>query len=119
MWRRVDTGPIIDERRFPIFPQDTVESLKLRTMATMLSMFHDVLCRIAQNQSLPAPEVRWQRRPFTRREMEALKELTHSMEAAEIERRVRATTYPGYSGAFMIADGEIAFFPVPDRPPLA
>jgi methionyl-tRNA formyltransferase len=119
MWRKVDTGPIIEERRFPIFPQDTVESLKLRTMATMLSMFHDVLCQIAQNQNLPTPEVRWKRRPFTRREMEALKELTHSMEPAEIERRVRATTYPGYPGPVMTGNGEVAFFPVPDRPPLA
>ena len=119
MWRRVDTGPIIEERRFPIFPQDTVESLKLRTMVTMLSMFHDVVCQIAQNHNLSAPEIRWQRRPFTRREMEALKELTHSMEAAEIARRVRATTYPGYPGPFMTSDGETAFFPVPERAPLA
>ncbi|MEO5972029.1 MAG: formyltransferase family protein [Sphingomicrobium sp.] len=119
MLAKVDTGSIIEERRFPLFASDSVESLKLRTMATMLSLFHDVMCVIAARRPLPAASTQWTRQPFTRREMEALKEVKVSMPDAEAARRVRATTYPGYPGPFLVNGGQTVYYPVPDRPPLA
>lgn len=104
MLAKVDTGPIILERRFPVFQADSVASLKLRTMVTMVSMFHDIACGIAQGQKLPAADVHWTRRAFTWREMEDLKELRPSMSENEISRRVRATDFPGYPGPYMVGE---------------
>lgn len=120
MLAKVDTGDLVMERRFPVLPEDSVETLKLRTMETMVDMFREVVELIAAGQPLPRADVHWTRRPFTRREMEALKQIEHDMPQEEIDRRVRATVYPGYPGPVMrMADGSTYVFPVPDRPPIA
>lgn len=119
MAEKVDTGDIIQERRFPVFDTDTVESLKLRTMITMLAMYHDIISDIACG-NMPHPcGLQWSRRPFTRRELNDLTVIEEGMEADEVKRRIRATTYPGYPGASVTVGGETFIYPVPDRKPLA
>lgn len=119
MLAKVDSGTVVEERRFPLFPGDTVESLKLRTMVTMLAMFHDVCSLIAAGRPLPVCERQWSRKAYTRREMEALKTITPDMDEAEVARRIRAGTYPGYPGPSVTVAGHTFYYPVPDRPPLA
>jgi methionyl-tRNA formyltransferase len=119
MAEKVDTGGIVEERRFPIFPADTIETLKLRTMVTMISMFHDTICKIALGQMPGVRELAWSRRPFTRRELDELTMIDKFMPADEVLRRIRATTYPGYPGPYIEIGGEKFFFPVSDRKPLA
>jgi methionyl-tRNA formyltransferase len=119
MVAKVDSGAIVEERRFPLVPSDTVETLKLRTMVTLLSLFHDICCTIARGGPLPVAEASWSRRPYTRREMNALREITPGMDPDEVRRRVRAMTYPGYPGPTLVM-GEVSFeHRPPDRPPLA
>jgi methionyl-tRNA formyltransferase len=119
MLPKVDSGTVVDERRFPLFGSDSVESLKLRTMVTMLSMFHDICSMIAADQPLPVSERQWTRKAFTRREMNALKTITPDMDPDEIGRRIRASVYPGYPGPSITIGGFTFYHPVPDRPPLA
>lgn len=120
MLARVDTGRIVEERRFPLRPDDSVETLKLRTMEVMVAMFRDLIGPVARGEPLPAAAVHWTRAPYTRRQLEALKVITPDMDEAEVERRVRAVTYPGFSGAVLHrADGTRHPYPVPDREPLA
>lgn len=117
---KVDTGAIVAEHRFPIFESDTVEVLKLRTMAVMLGQFAGIVCRIAKGDRLHAdPSLKWTRRPFTRKELELLTVITPAMSADEIARRVRATTYPGAGGPKVTLGGVEFRSPVPDRAPLA
>jgi methionyl-tRNA formyltransferase len=115
----VDTGPIIAERRFPVLAGETVESLKLRTMAVMLALYHEVLTAIAAEKPLVAAGVTWSRRPFLRRELNALARITPDMPADEIRRRVRAMTYPGFPGPQVELGGVVFRADVPDRDPLA
>lgn len=115
----VDSGEILMERLFPVFDADTVETLKLRTMATMLGMFHEVLSGMRNGDPLPRATARWTRPPFRRRDIDALCRLSPDMTAEEIARRIRAVTYPGYPGAVMEVGGVGFPYPVPDRPPLA
>ncbi|HWT14101.1 MAG TPA: formyltransferase family protein [Allosphingosinicella sp.] len=120
MLAKVDTGLIVDERRFPLLPEDSVETLKLRTMETMVAMFRDLIALIARGEPLPLAGVHWTRRPYTRKQLHALKVITPDMDEAEVERRVRAVTYPGYPGAVLHRpDGTLHHYPVPDREPLA
>jgi methionyl-tRNA formyltransferase len=117
---RVDTGPVILERRFPVSPDNTVETLKLATMVTMLAMFRDIADGLARVEPLPAASTHWTRRPYLRRALEALKQLSPLMSAEEIARRVRATVYPGYPGpVIQRADGTTFAYPVPERSALA
>lgn len=119
MLAKVDTGAIVEERRFPVFPQDSVESLKLRTMVTMLAMFHDLCSLLAAGRPLPASAATWSRRPFTRRQMNELRRIDPAMAPDEVARRVRAMTYPGYPGPSVTLGDRTFYHPVPQRPPLA
>jgi methionyl-tRNA formyltransferase len=101
----VDTGAIVLERRFPLLPADSVASLKLRTMVTMVSMFHDVVIDLSRGQPPPVSSARWGRRPFRRAELEALCEITADMTEEEVRRRVRAVTFPGAPGARITIHG--------------
>lgn len=120
MLPKVDTGAVILERRFPVRENDTVETLKLTTMETMLAMFREIIATLAAGEPLPAADTHWTRKPFTFRQMEDLKVIVPAMPPAEISRRVRATVYPGYPGPVMrFADGRSRAFPVPQREALA
>lgn len=119
MLPKVDAGAIIEERRFPTLPGDTVEILKLRTMVTILSMFHDIAALLAEGKPLPIAGTHWTRPAYTRRQLNALTECRPAMPKAEIHRRVRATTYPGYPGAVMVTERGRVPFPVPQRAAVA
>lgn len=119
MAERVDSGEIIEERLFDVFPTDTVETLKLRTMITMLSMFHDFLAGIAGGGRATPCGKSWSRKPFTRKQLSALRQITPNMPPDEVRKRVRATTYPGYPGAAVTLGGVEFVFAPPSRPPLA
>lgn len=92
----VDTGPILLERTFEVAPDETVQSLRTRTLDLMLGMFSYVLDALPD---LGTERVAWTRKPYRRADLEALCELTADMTPVEVARRVRATTYPGKPGA--------------------
>lgn len=120
MLPKVDTGKVVLERRFPVLRDDTVETLKLSTMETMLGMFREIADTIAAGERLPEAPAHWTRKPYTFREMNALKVIDAMAEPKEIERRIRATVYPGYPGPVICyPDGETKPVPVPQRAALA
>jgi methionyl-tRNA formyltransferase len=120
MLAKVDTGAIILERRFPVDAEESVETLKLKTMDTMLAMFREIAELIRAGTPLPEAGVHWTRKPYTFREMEALKVIDHDMSEREVARRLRATVYPGFPGPVMrLPDGSTRPFPMPERAALA
>lgn len=99
MHPKVDTGPIIRVVRFPLYPTDTVLSLTQRCYAAIANVFYEIADLLLAGQPLPASPERWCRRPFRRSELDGLCRLTPDMSEEEIQRRVRATVFPGYPGA--------------------
>jgi methionyl-tRNA formyltransferase len=95
MEARPDTGQVIRDTIFPIFETDTVESLKYRTLVSMLSLFQDILCIIESGCLMPM-SIQWLREPFTKKDLENLKRITPDMSKKEVEKRIRATDYPGH-----------------------
>jgi methionyl-tRNA formyltransferase len=92
---QVDTGTIIEDRRFDVYATDTVESLKRRTMAVMLGLFVDVASALAG--AGVSGNGKWSRKPYTRKELDELCVISPEMSAEEIARRVRATAFPGFA----------------------
>lgn len=119
MNKTVDSGEIILEKQFPIFDSDTVESLKLRTLIVMSEMYHEIISKLYLDIELVPSGISWKRKPFTRRELDELMIIKPSMSESEIKKRVRATTYPGYKGPYMVKNDELFYYPVPDREPIA
>ena len=93
---QVDTGRIIAVRRFPVLPEDTVSTLLQRTYENQIALFIEIAALMAEGRDLPAAAETWTRRPFTRREFNALFRVTPDMSRAEIARRIRATSYGRY-----------------------
>ena len=100
----VDAGPIICQRLFEVSARDSVETLKFRTMVTLLAMFHDLAWLVAKGCELPRENLTWTRPAFTLKDLDKLRRIDANMSAEEIARRVRAVTYPGYAGAQIEVD---------------
>ena len=101
----VDTGLIIEQALFSVLANETVYSLKERTMLTMLHLFHQIAEKIKKGQSLKASEINWTRKPLTRKELDELGRVSQEMSREEIQRRIRAMDFKGYPGAYMELNG--------------
>ncbi|MDH3286405.1 MAG: formyltransferase family protein [Betaproteobacteria bacterium] len=88
---RVDTGAIIDVRRFPVFSSDNAGTLLARTYDYQLALFYDIVARMIRGEPLPLSGERWTREPFTRKQFSELGRMTADMTEQEVARRKRAT----------------------------
>lgn len=88
---RVDTGPIVAVKRFPVFASDNAGTLLARTYDYLLALFYDIVGCIVRGESLPVSSETWTRAPFTRRQFKELGHMTPDMTEQEIARRKRAT----------------------------
>lgn len=93
MAAKVDTGPIIAVKRFPIFPNDNIESLQARTYTYQLALFYEVMGGILRGEPLPVAEDRWKTPAYTKKQFLQLEKITTDMDEAEVERRIRATSF--------------------------
>lgn len=95
----VDAGAIIEARRFPILPTDTVATLIQRSYAVQAVLFHEIVTKLAKGEPIPSSHEVWKKKATTKKDLEALCVLTPDMPEDEMRRRIRATTFPGAPGA--------------------
>ncbi|HOW27018.1 MAG TPA: formyltransferase family protein [Elusimicrobiota bacterium] len=93
MAARVDTGPIISVKRFPVHPSDDVASLLSKTYDCQYALFREIMDLILRGKKLPESKEEWTRKPFTRTQLDEISRITPEMSPEEIQRRVRATSY--------------------------
>ena len=89
----VDSGSIIQVKRFPIKEDDTVYSVTQQCYKLIEESFYEVMGCILNNKSLPVTNEQWKRKPYTRKQLDELCTITPEMPEEEIERRIKATTY--------------------------
>lgn len=117
---KVDTGDIIKVSHFPIYKDETVESLKLKSMIHLLKLFQNIIDLIYFKKPLPQSKEYWKRKPYTRKELNELCKIdVNAMSQIEIKNRIRATTYPKAPGPYIDLYGNTFDFNVPKRPPIA
>ena len=107
----VDTGALIAVRRFPVFPDDDVASILARTYDHMFQLFLEVLGGIAKGDPMPEEPGGWTRRPYTRKEFDALFEIRPDMSEDEVRRRVRAVSYGKYQPYVRVAGRKFLYAP--------
>jgi methionyl-tRNA formyltransferase len=91
----VDSGKIIRVDRFPTYSTDSVLTLKNRSMDHLVRLFYDVFCLVKSGSALPESNENWSRKPYTRKDLLELCRITPDMDQQEINRRIRATYFPG------------------------
>lgn len=111
---KIDDGPIIAVRRFPLFPSDKVESVFARTHAMLQVLAYDVLAMIAAGEPVPKSTLAWSGKYRTRKELNDLCEIAADMSLEEVSRRVRATAFGFWRPTIQIGDHIFKL----DTPPL-
>ncbi len=101
MYEKVDAGPVVMVRRFPIFEADSVETLTDRCYFNMYSLFMDVMSTYFKKRDIPVSNEKWARKPYTRKQLNELCHITLDMDEKEVTLRVKATSFPGYPGAYI------------------
>lgn len=93
MAEKIDTGAIIAVDRFPIYSNDTIATLQQRTYDHQIVLFYRVMGYILDGINLPSAGYKWKSVPYTRKQFLALNEITPDLNAEEIARRIRATSF--------------------------
>src|SRR5690606_5646455 len=106
MQPRVDSGAIVAVRRFPVLEHDTVYSITQRCYVEIIHLFYELMTGVLNGKGLPQSTEIWTRKPYTRKQLNALCELSPDLGPEEIERRVKATTYGNKIWAYYLKDSE-------------
>lgn len=93
MLARVDTGKIIEVRRFDREKDESVFSMTQKCYKLIYASFCSIIDCIAEGKEVPISKEEWKRKPYTRKELDALSEINPQMPANEIAKRIAATTY--------------------------
>lgn len=109
MKEKVDSGKIIMTSYFDIGQNETVDTLKLKSMIHLLYIFEKIIKGIFIGEKLPKTNEKWLRKPFTRKELNELCFIDYNnMSDKEIELRIKATNFPlePKYGPYTIVDNE-------------
>jgi methionyl-tRNA formyltransferase len=93
MQNTVDSGAIIQVKRFPVKETDTVYSVTQKCYQLIEESFYEIMTGLLGGKPLPVTNERWKRKPFTRKQLDELCTITPDMTEEEIARRIKATTY--------------------------
>ena len=100
--KKVDTGKIIFVKRFPLLENDRVSDLINRTYVYLNFLFYEIISGLLDNITLPVSNLEWIKKPYTKKELDDLCKLSKKMNKEEINKRIKATTFPGKPGPIYI-----------------
>jgi methionyl-tRNA formyltransferase len=89
----VDSGNIIQVKRFGITPEDSVYTITQRCYQLIEESFYEMMELVLNGQPLPLTSETWKRKPFTRKQLDELCHIRPGMPEDEIQQRIKATTY--------------------------
>lgn len=119
MKEKVDTGDIIMTSYFEVGKEETVESLKLKSMNHMLFCFEKIINNIYNGKSLPISKEKWLREAFTRKQLEELCYIQpNCIDKKEVALKIKSTYYPGTQGAFTMIGEKKFYIPLETRKPI-
>lgn len=102
---QVDSGSIILVKRFPIAEDETVLSLTEKAYECIVVLVKTLAPQLSKGDPLKISDESWTRQPFRRTQLDALCKLTLDMTEEEMNRRIRATTFPGKPGSYICVHG--------------
>ena len=98
MTEKIDGGPILDCKRFAIYPEDTVKTLLERTHLKLQDLFFEVAPRLIKGGESQLTEMlskcsqeKWRGSARMIKELDELRTIPTNINAAELKRIIRAT----------------------------
>lgn len=103
MNERIDSGPIVECRRFPLLPQDTINTLLVRTHLKAYDLLLDTTTGLAlkgpiflESQLARFAHENWRANARKMREVDRLQMVDSSISKEELERIIRSTHMPEF-----------------------
>jgi len=100
--KKIDTGKIVSVIKFPLLDNDRVGDLINRTYVYLNYLFFEITLGILKDSTLPVSNLEWKRKPYQKKDLDKLCELSNEMNDDEINKRIKATTFPGKPGPHFI-----------------
>jgi len=92
---RIDSGQIIAVKRFPMYGNESIITLKEKTMVYLTALFYEMINYIIEGEELPKSNESWSREPYKRTDFQELCTLNLEMSEEELAKRLNATYFPG------------------------
>lgn len=99
---KIDSGDIIRIESFNILRNDTVKSLIDRTYVYLNYLFFNITLDILCNNEVKTSNLKWERKPYRKKDLDNLCKLSKTMDDDEIKKRIRATTFKGKPGPYYV-----------------
>ena len=95
MKKKVDSGNIIDLKKFKISKNETVKSLSLKTYKQMFIQFKKIIKKIRKN-NITFKKLKWSKTNFKRKDLNNLSTIKIKVKNKEIDKFIRSTYFSGY-----------------------
>ena len=105
MTPKLDDGDIINLWDMPIHPTDTPYSIYQRARHHLIIIFYETIEDILRGHSPQKVAIWPDKKLYTLAMLDELGRITPDMPEQEVERRIKATTYPGWTGAYVDLNG--------------
>lgn len=119
MGARVDSGPILAVRRFPIRDDDRCDTLSARAREACVDLFAELLPRLAEGGLPKQSTERWAKPAATSRAFAKWMTLGVDCDSQELKRMVRAVWRPDLPGPYVAVHGHLFVYAGPRTTPSA
>lgn len=109
MTEKIDAGAILRVIQFPVGPTETAHSLHMKTLDKIPALARAAVSALAKNDWKPKPlDERWEKPPLKQADLAQHMRINSVAESyEEIDRKVRAFTYPGKPGPYVELNGHV------------
>jgi len=106
MEARPDSGKILQTHEFPIFENESCETIYERASNVSLQLFYDLLGHLASTGRAEPNGQKWACKAYTRAQFEQWMTLSPDDPPEKIKRVIRAVRHSRFPGPFMEIDGK-------------
>jgi methionyl-tRNA formyltransferase len=107
MEEKVDTGRILKVTRFPIYDNDTCETLDNRSRIHAITLAEEIMVCIAQEKEFPFCDEQWQGRVMTRKEFKLWMIISSNAIEEEVNKKIKALRHRSLAGPYINFHGHL------------
>jgi len=102
---KVDSGDIINVKRFSIHENDNLLTITQKCYTYILIQYYEIISKIFNGEKIKLLNTKWGIKLYKRKDLIELCRIIPDMNKNEIGKRIKATSFPGFQGAYIELQG--------------